>query len=139
MGRYLDIIGERWVLSASYVLMALCFVGYAVVNNPYVLGAFLIGIYLLVTLSIGLSTYVNRIAPPAEHTATLSMGVAFNHVASVTMPFLGGILWATLGYRWAFLVGIPAAVASIAIVQRLPGGRSEAQAVGGVPTSPSQR
>ena len=68
----------------------------------------------------GLTTYVNKIAPPREHTPTLSMGVAFNHVASVSMPFLGGILWATLGYQWAFLIGIPAAAASILIVRRLP-------------------
>jgi MFS family permease len=45
-----------------------------------------------------------------------------NHVAAVTMPFLGGLLWNSLGYRWAFLIGIPAAVASILIVLRLPPG-----------------
>jgi Kef-type K+ transport system membrane component KefB len=55
------------------------------------------------------------------------MGVASNHVASVVMPFLGGILWTTLGYQWAFLLGIPAAATSIAIVSRLPrGGRAVA-------------
>jgi MFS family permease len=70
----------------------------------------------------GLTTYVNKIAPKSEHRPTLSMGVAANHVASVTMPFLGGILWATLGYRWAFLIGIPAAAASIAIVLGMPRG-----------------
>ena len=48
------------------------------------------------------------------------MGVAANHVASVTMPLVGGILWTTLGYQWAFLLGIPAAVASLVVVARLP-------------------
>ena len=48
------------------------------------------------------------------------MGVAANHVAAVAMPFVGGILWTTLGYQWAFLLGIPAAAASIAVVARLP-------------------
>jgi MFS family permease len=38
------------------------------------------------------------------------------------MPFLGGILWTTLGYQWAFLVGIPAAAASIMIVRGMPRG-----------------
>jgi predicted MFS family arabinose efflux permease len=70
--------------------------------------------------AVGLTTYVSRIAPASEHTPTLSMGVAMNHVAAVTMPFLGGLLWNSLGYRWAFLIGIPAAVASILIVLRLP-------------------
>jgi len=70
--------------------------------------------------AVALTTYVSRIAPASEHTPTLSMGVAMNHVAAVSMPFLGGILWNNLGYRWAFLIGIPAAVASVAIVLRLP-------------------
>jgi hypothetical protein len=39
------------------------------------------------------------------------------------MPFLGGILWTALGYQWAFLLGIPAAAASIAVVARLPRAR----------------
>ena len=35
-----------------------------------------------------MTTYVNRIAPRSEHTPTLSMGVAANHVAAVTMPLV---------------------------------------------------
>ena len=38
------------------------------------------------------------------------------------MPFLGGILRSILGYQWAFLIGIPAAAASIAIVLKMPRG-----------------
>ena len=99
LGRYLDIIGERWVLSASYVLLALCFVGYATANSPYLLGLFLIGINLLVTLSIGLSTYVNRIAPREELTPTLSAGVSINHITSVTMSLVAGTLLTIVGYQ----------------------------------------
>ncbi len=99
LGRYLDIIGERWVLSASYVLLALCFVGYATMNNPYLLGLFLIGINLLVTLSIGLSTYVNRIAPREELTPTLSAGVSINHITSVAMSLVAGTLLTIVGYQ----------------------------------------
>jgi hypothetical protein len=150
VGRAIDRIGERKVLTLYYLLVSLFFVVYAFVRVREVLFAVYVLDNATFVFATGLTTYVNRIAPKSEHTPTLSMGVAFNHVASVTMPFLGGILWATLGYRWAFLVGIPAAVASIAIVQRLPGGRSQAQAVGEVPepgaavsprvpTSPSQR
>ena len=54
LGRLLDGWGERATLSTSYVLLALCFVGYAVLHNVWMLGVCLIGINLLVTLSIGL-------------------------------------------------------------------------------------
>ena len=120
VGRMLDRIGERKVLTFYYVFVTCVFLVYAFVRVKYVL----FGVYVLdnatFVFATGLTTYVNKIAPPREHTPTLSMGVAFNHVASVSMPFLGGILWATLGYQWAFLIGIPAAAASILIVRRLP-------------------
>ena len=66
IGQLLDVVGERVMLSASYVALALCFVGYALVHNVWLLGGLLIAINLLVTMRIGLSTYVRRIAPPEE-------------------------------------------------------------------------
>jgi hypothetical protein len=120
VGRMLDRVGERKVLTFYYIFVTCVFVVYAFVRVKYIL----FGVYVLdnatFVFATGLTTYVNKIAPRSEHTPTLSMGVAFNHVASVSMPFLGGILWATLGYQWAFLIGIPAAAASIFIVRRLP-------------------
>jgi len=120
VGRMFDRIGERKILTFYYLFVTCVFIVYAFVRVKWVL----FGVYALdnatFVFATGLTTYVNKIAPPKEHTPTLSMGVAFNHIASVSMPFLGGILWATLGYQWAFLIGIPAAAASILIVRRLP-------------------
>jgi predicted MFS family arabinose efflux permease len=100
LGRLLDAVGERVTLTTSYVALALCFVGYATVHNVLFLCAMLIGINLLVTLSMGLSTYVNRIAPPEELTPTLSAGVSINHVTSVSMSLLAGTLLSLVGYEW---------------------------------------
>jgi len=120
IGRLIDRVGERRVLVFYYVFVTAVFFVYAFVRSKYLL----YGVYVLdsatFVFATALTTYVNKIAPMNEHTPTLSMGVAFNHVASVSMPFLGGILWNTLGYQWAFLIGIPAAAASIWIVLRLP-------------------
>lgn len=118
LGRLLDRIGERIVLSTSYVALALCFVGYATLHNAWLLGGLLISINLLVTLSMGLSTYVNRIAPPEELTPTLSAGVSINHVTSVTMSLLAGTLLSIVGYEglcWGaaiiILLSVPFALA----------------------------
>ena len=89
LGRLLDIAGERITLTMGYVALALCFVGYATVHNVWFLGTMVICINLLVTLSMGLSTYVNRIAPSEELTPTLSTGVSVNHITSVGMSFRG--------------------------------------------------
>ena len=99
IGRLLDVGGERFTLTISYVSLALCFVGYATVHNVWFLCGMLVGINLLVTLSIGLSTYVNRIAPPEELGPTLSAGVSINHITSVTMSLLAGTLLSLVGYE----------------------------------------
>jgi predicted MFS family arabinose efflux permease len=118
LGHLLDGVGERITLSTSYVALALCFVGYATVHNVWFLCAMLISINLLVTLSIGLSTYVNRIAPPEELTPTLSAGVSINHITSVSMSLVAGTLLSLVGYEWLcygaaaiIMVSVPFALA----------------------------
>jgi predicted MFS family arabinose efflux permease len=99
LGRALDRLGERATLTTSYVLLALCFVGYATIHNAMILGALLVVINLLVLLHMGLQTYVNRIAPREELTPTLTAGVSINHVTSVGMSLAAGSLLALVGYE----------------------------------------
>lgn len=113
LGRLLDIVGERITLTIGYIALALCFVGYATINNVWLLGLMVIFINLLVTLSMGLSTYVNRIAPAEELTPTLSTGVSFNHITSVGMSFVAGGLLPIVGYKalcWGAVVIITLSV-----------------------------
>jgi predicted MFS family arabinose efflux permease len=121
VGRIIDRVGEKAVLAFYYAGMILLFLGYAFVSVKALLYVIFVLDGAFFVFAIGLTSYVGRIAPASERTPTLSMGVAMNHVAAVAMPFLGGVLWNRLGYRWAFLIGIPAAAASILIVLRLPG------------------
>jgi predicted MFS family arabinose efflux permease len=127
VGRLIDRVGEQKVLVFYYSLVTVMFLGYAFLQVKYILYAVYIVDNATFVFNTGLTTYVNKIAPRSEHRPTLSMGVAANHVASVTMPFLGGILWSTLGYQWAFLIGIPAAAASIVIVLGMPRGTATVQ------------
>ena len=121
LGRLLDTVGERMTLTAGYVGLALCFVGYATVQNVWFLCVMVVCINLLVTLSMGLNTYVNRIAPPEELTPTLSTGVSVNHVSSVGMSFAAGALLPIVGYRalsWG-AVGIIALSVPFALAIRI--------------------
>jgi predicted MFS family arabinose efflux permease len=133
MGQLIDRWGERWTLSISYVALALCFVGYATVHNVWFLAAMLICINLLVTLRIGLSTYVNRIAPPEELTPTLSAGVSINHITSVSMSLVAGTLLSIVGYEWlcwgaaaVIMLSVPFALA----IKASPQAALEAQPTG---------
>jgi len=132
VGRLIDRVGERRVLVFYFGAITLVFVGYAMIPSKPVLYVLFVADSVFFTLAMALTTFVNRIAPPAEHTPTLSMGVAMNHVAAVIMPFIGGILW-TYGYRWTFLAGAAAAALSILGALRVP--RHEPK---GAPPAPAQ-
>jgi hypothetical protein len=58
---------------------------------------------LAVMFGLGLNTYVYRLAPEEELTPTLSAGVSINHVTSVGMPLLAGVLLPVIGYGGVFL------------------------------------
>ena len=149
VGRMIDRIGERRVIIFYYACLIWVFVGYAFSKELTSLVAgegsvftvtefdektpvlkilaprlLLYGLFVLDSAFFVFNTaptvYVNRIAPPGERTATLSAGVAFNHVAAVSMPFLGGLAWEALGYRWTFLIGSVAGVLSILAATRVP-------------------
>jgi predicted MFS family arabinose efflux permease len=123
VGRLIDRAGERKVLMLYYALMTLCFCGYALIRDRTALWILYVLDNTFFILAMALTTYVRRIAPPAEHTPTLGLGVAMNHVAAVLMPLLGGLLWRAYGYQAAFAVGIVAAVVSIGMASFIPAHR----------------
>ena len=108
------------MLIAYYTSIIFVFAGYALVPSAYLLYVLFISDSALFMLSLATTTYVNRIAPPSEHTPTLSMGVAMNHVAAVAMPLAGGFLWNYLGYQYAFGLGAVAAAVSIVAATFVP-------------------
>ena len=113
MGSLIDRWGERVTTPISYAVLALCCLGYATVQSLGILIALWVLIKLVQPLGMGLSTYVYRSAPPEELTPTLSAGVTFDHITSVSMPFLYGALLPTIQYQGVF--GITAALILITI------------------------
>jgi len=120
VGRLIDRVGERRVLVFYFAGLTLFFAGYAFIPDRRVLYALFVIDSSFFVFAMALQTYVNRIAPAAERTPTLSAGVAANHVAAVAMPLVGGLLWKYMGYRWAFLIGAAAAAASVLAALRVP-------------------
>ena len=119
-GRLIDRVGERPVLVFYFACLTVFFVGYAFVRDRTILCALYVIDSAFFVFAMALTTYVSKIAPPAEHTPTLSMGVAFNHIAAVAMPLLGGLLWVHAGYEWVFLAGAASAAVSIIPALYLP-------------------
>ena len=121
VGRIIDRIGERKVLTFYYICGTAVFAAYGCIAIKYVL----IGLYLLdnllMTHNIGITTYVTKIASSEDLRPTLAMGVSVNHISAVTVPLLGGLLWSTYhNYSIPFFVGSLLAIVSLYFVQRLP-------------------
>ena len=120
VGRLIDRVGERRVLVFYFTSLTLFFVGYALIPNKIVLWCLYVIDSAFFVFAMALVTYVNRIAPKSEHTPTLSMGVAMNHVAAVIMPLAGALVWRYTNYHWVFLLGAAAAAGSIVVALRVP-------------------
>jgi len=76
LGLLLDRVGERRVLTTSYILLVLGCLGYATVNTVWVLALLMFVIKILVMLDMGLSSYLGRFAPDEELQPTLSTGIS---------------------------------------------------------------
>ncbi|NUQ69804.1 MAG: MFS transporter [Chthonomonadales bacterium] len=130
IGRWIDRLGERRMLTLYYSALVVIFGGYALIPNVHVLYIFYIVDNLLFACSIGLTTYLHGIIRDGEMTATLTMGTTMNHIAAVIVPVTGGLLWRTLGdFRIPFWIGVGVLLLSIVSARRLPGlpiARSEA-------------
>jgi MFS family permease len=124
VGRLIDRIGERVVLVVYFASLVVVFIAYAQLKQPRLLYILYVLDSVLFLLNMALPTYVGRIAPASDRTPTLSMGVAFNHIAAVAMPLVCGLLWVRYGYQWVFYLGSAVAAASIFAALAVPKHRS---------------
>ena len=119
VGRWIDAVGERRVLIIANAGVIAVFVGYAAIPSVPVLFLLYVVDSLLFTLSLALTTYLGRLAPAEDLTPSLSLGVTVNHLATVAMPFSGGLLWQAFGYQVPFLVGSGIALVALLVTFRM--------------------
>lgn len=123
MGRVMDRKGERGPLLLYAIGLIAVFLGYAAIRNVWALYALFLIDNVLFTFGIGFNTYLHRIVRPGELTPCLSMGVTMNHIAAVTVPWLGALLWQrTNNYQLPFWVGVGIAAVSLVATRWLPAG-----------------
>lgn len=111
LGRFIDRFGIRLVLAWDAALVFLLCLGYAF--SPmlpdktlalWVLYACLVADQLLFGTGMARDIYMARIATRPEDVApSLSLGVTINHVVSMSIPSIGGLVWMGYGYEWVFV------------------------------------
>ena len=128
IGRLIDRFGPRTILTADALLLCgVCLLyGYGAQLFPPALGLIVIGAtyvldHVLFFVGAARAVYVGKLcANRGELSTTLSMGVTIDHVFSMTVPFLGGIIWKASGYELVFLLAAVIAVATAVTAFGIP-------------------
>ena len=65
------------------------------------------------------TTYLDKIAPSEDVTASIAFGITLNHISAVILLPMIGYLWESYGYEMPFLVGVGVLVLSLVASNRI--------------------
>jgi predicted MFS family arabinose efflux permease len=116
VGHLIDKVGERFVLSGEALLFFVTCLGYAFAENLFsrsIAVVFICGCYIVdITLDsvyMARITYMKKIAlTPEDVSPSLSLGISVDHLVTIFLPILGGLVWSRGGpggYKYVFLGG----------------------------------
>lgn len=116
VGHLIDKVGERVVLSTEALLFFLTCLGYAFAEDLFRPSIAILIIYVCYVVDFTLdsaymarTTYMKKIAlKPEDISPSLSLGISVDHVVTVFLPILGGLVWYRSGpggYKYVFLAG----------------------------------
>ena len=118
LGRAIDKLGERFILTSEAVFLVFVCLGYGYSRELFsesaaliITSACFIADQLLLSVGMARATYLQKIAVrPEDVTQTLTMGVTIDHIFSISVALLGGFIWVACGYQFVFLLGAAIAV-----------------------------
>ncbi len=137
IGAMIDKVGERTVLSTEAFLFFLTCLGYAFAEDLFRPSIALACIYACYVLDFTLDsvymarvTYMRKIAlRPEDVSPSLSLGTSVDHVVTLFLPILGGLVWSGSGpggYKYVFLGGAVVAFLNFVSSRRIRIPRPEA-------------
>lgn len=127
VGKLIDRIGERPVLAFCYAALIPVFIGYATVRHAHLLYVLYCLDNLFFLGSIGLNTYLHKIAEPEDVMPSIAMGTSMNHIAAVAVPLIGGYLWSRFNYPVTFFGGTVVVAISVLCALRMKTPKPRAQ------------
>lgn len=113
LGWMIDHFGERVVLASEAGLLILVCFGYGFSKSlfPENTAFFIVCVCFLLDqmlMSVGMarSTYIKKIAKEAgDIQPALSAGITIDHVFSISVALIGGVIWNNFGFQYVFLLG----------------------------------
>jgi predicted MFS family arabinose efflux permease len=130
LGWATDHLGERFVLaSEAFLLVFVCFgYGFAKFLVPEKLAFYIACVcflldQMLMSVNMARSTYMKKIALDPSHVQpALTVAVTIDHVFSISIALVGGVIWSFWGFQYVFLLGVFIAVVNFftALRVRIP-------------------
>lgn len=128
LGRSIDRFGERLIMQIEAVLLVLVCLGYGFSKFlfPEKTAFLLICVFFLLdqmlfSVNMARSMYMKKIALQADHVQpALTAGVTIDHIFSISIALLGGMIWNTFGFQYVFLLGIGIAGLDFLAASRIP-------------------
>ena len=66
------------------------------------------------------STYIKKIAlQPTDIQPALSASLTIDHIFSISVALLGGVIWSKLGYQYVFLLGAVISVLNFVAARKM--------------------
>jgi predicted MFS family arabinose efflux permease len=117
-GRLVGKIGERTAMTITFASLAVIFLGYAFVEALPALFALFILDNVFFGFNVSLSSYFQKIAVSKDEiTANVSTQQAIEHIAAITVPLIGGTVWAVYGSEAPFLFGVVIVLLGLVLTQ----------------------
>jgi predicted MFS family arabinose efflux permease len=123
LGWAVDKWGERVVLTIEAVMLAVVCVGYGFARSIFpettaffvVCACYLID-QMLMSVNMARATYMKKIALRSEDVQpALTIGQSMDHVVSISIALLGGLIWNLYGYQYVFLLGMVIALINFGV------------------------
>jgi predicted MFS family arabinose efflux permease len=120
IGRAIDTQGERRMLGWVNVAYIVALAGYAFTTNLAVAAAcYVIYTFIFPLSTMGASTYLRKIAEPADLAPSFAMGTTMQHAAAIVVPLSTGFILNFVGYQVPFAIACGFAFVNIFVVQKL--------------------
>ncbi len=116
IGKLINVLGEKKLLTLQFAPAIFIFLGYAFLENPYIVAFLYILDQFTFSFNIAEKTFFQKMGDPDDISPSMAMSFTINHIAAVVVPTIGGALW-LIDYKIPFFIGAGLAVTSLFLVQ----------------------
>ncbi|MDD3150832.1 MAG: MFS transporter [Candidatus Gastranaerophilales bacterium] len=118
VGKMINKMGERFVLSVEYLSLIFVFLTYAFATSKWVVAFMYILDHIFFGFAIAIQSYFQKTADKSDIAPSMAVGFTINHLVAVALPVIGGILW-MIDYKIPFIFGAFLSLCSLLFVQKI--------------------